>query len=85
VLPISIDPYEVLDWIKRSNESFINARKVARKFKISTKAAGHVLRKLKDMGYLKIHSYRRGRFNIYKVKLKISRLRRKKEGNGASN
>ncbi len=79
MLPISIDPYEVLDWIKKSNESFINARKVAKKFKISTKAAGQVLRKLKDMGYLKIHSHRKGRFNIYRVKLKMSKFRRKKK------
>jgi len=79
VLPISIDPYEVLDWIKKSNESFINARKVAKKFKISTKAAGQVLRKLKEMGYLKIHSRRRGRFNIYKVKLRMPRFRRKRK------
>ena len=67
----------MLDWIRKSNESFINARKVAKRFKISTKAAGQVLRKLKDMGYLKLHSRRRGRFNIYRVKLKIPKLRRK--------
>ena len=68
----------MLDWIKKSNKSFVNARKVAKKFKISTKAAGQVLRKLKEMGYLKIHSHRRGRFNIYRVKLKMPRFRRKR-------
>ncbi len=61
----SID--EVLDWLRSKKVRFINARRLARAFKISSKSAGHVLRKLKELGYISIHKKRRGRFTIYKV------------------
>ena len=58
---------EVLDWLRSKKVRFINARRLARAFKISSKSAGHVLRKLKELGYISIHKKRRGRFTIYKV------------------
>jgi len=61
----SID--EVLDWLRSKKVRFVNARRLARAFKISSKSAGHVLRKLKELGYISIHKKRRGRFTIYKV------------------
>ena len=73
-----IDPNDVLKWIRDKKEVYVNARKVARKFKISTKSAGHILRKLKEKGYLKLHSRRKGRFNVYKVKWSNPGLRKRK-------
>ena len=65
-----IDTNDVLMWLKKRKECFVNARKVAKKFKISTKMAGHILSKLKQEGYLNIHIKRRGRFIVYKVNRK---------------
>ena len=50
---------------------FINARRLAKAFKMSTKRAGYLLRKLKESGYLKVHCKRRGRFIVYKVNLNL--------------
>ncbi|MCD6323537.1 MAG: hypothetical protein J7L55_00260 [Desulfurococcales archaeon] len=62
-----IDADDVLKWLRGRRDSFVNARKVAKAFKISTKAAGQILKELKERGYLKLHRRRKGRFNIYKV------------------
>jgi len=58
---------DVVDWLKRKKIRFINARRLAKAFKISSKSAGHILRKLKENGYVSIHVKRRGRFTVYKV------------------
>ncbi len=62
-----IDADDVLKWLRTRRDAFVNARKVAKAFKISTKTAGQLLRELKERGYLKLHRRRKGRFNIYKV------------------
>ena len=62
-----MDLKEVLAWIKKKKVHFVNARRVAKAFRVSPKVAGHALRKLKEAGYLKIHRKRRGRFIVYKV------------------
>ncbi|MEM1710563.1 MAG: HTH domain-containing protein [Sulfolobales archaeon] len=49
-----------------SGEEFINARKLARKLNITTREAGRILKKLNDLGYLKIYRKRKGRFTIYR-------------------
>jgi len=59
---------QVIDWLRRSRYvDFVNARKIARRFGVDGKTAGHVLRKLTQQGYIMIYKRRRGRFNIYKV------------------
>ncbi len=58
---------EVIEWLRRKNIKFVNARRLAKAFKVSSKSAGHILRKLKEKGYVKIHKKRRGRFIVYKV------------------
>jgi Mn-dependent DtxR family transcriptional regulator len=86
VLTVLIDADDVLNWIRERKESFVNSRKVAKRFRISTKTAGQILKRLSEKGYLKLHRRRRGRFNIYKVrqsvlglrgKARISRIRKK--------
>ena len=62
-----IDLDDIVDWLRRRKHSFVNARRVAKVFKISPKMAGYLLRRLKEEGYLKIHRKRRGRFIVYKV------------------
>ncbi len=62
---------DVIEWLRKRRESFINARRLARAFKVSTKKAGYMLRKLKESGYLKVHRKRRGRFIVYKVNLNL--------------
>ncbi len=62
-----IDLDDVVEWLRRRKETFVNARRVAKVFKISPKMAGYLLRRLKEEGYLKVHRRRRGRFIIYKV------------------
>jgi len=61
------DVKDVIEWLRYKRIRFINARRLARKFKISSKSAGYLLRKLKALGYVRIHRRRRGRFIIYRV------------------
>ncbi len=75
VSTILIDADDVLNWIRDRKESFVNSRKVAKRFRISTKAAGQILKKLSEKGYLKLHRRRRGRFNIYKVRESVIGLK----------
>lgn len=62
---------DVLEWLRKRGDMFINARRLAKAFKMSTKRAGYLLRKLKESGYLKVHCKRRGRFIVYKVNLNL--------------
>jgi len=62
---------DVLEWLRKRGDVFINARRLAKAFKMSTKRAGYLLRKLKESGYLKVHCKRRGRFIVYKVNLNL--------------
>ena len=62
-----LDIKEVIEWIRRQRIRFINARRVARNFKVSSKVAGYTLRRLKELGYLKVYNRRKGRFIVYKV------------------
>ncbi len=62
---------DVLEWLRKRGDAFINARRLAKAFKMSTKRAGYLLRKLKESGYLKVHCKRRGRFIVYKVNLNL--------------
>ena len=62
---LSID--DVVEWLRRKKIRFVNARRIARAFKISSRSAGHLLRKLKELGYITIHKKRKGRFIVYKV------------------
>jgi len=62
---------DVLEWLRKRGDVFINARRLAKAFKMSTKRAGYLLRKLKERGYLKVHCKRRGRFIVYKVNLNL--------------
>ena len=62
-----LDIKEVIDWIRKHRVRFINARRVAKNFRVSPKVAGYTLRKLKELGYLKVYNKRKGRFIIYKV------------------
>lgn len=73
---------DVLEWLRKRGDVFINARRLAKAFKMSTKRAGYLLRKLKESGYLKVHCKRRGRFIVYKVNLNL--LNRDKGVRGAS-
>jgi len=72
---------DVLEWLRKRGDVFINARRLAKAFKMSTKRAGYLLRKLKESGYLKVHCKRRGRFMVYKVNLNL--LNRDKGVRGA--
>ncbi len=58
---------DVIDWIAKERLTFINARRVAKAFNVNTKVAGHLLRKLRKLGYLKVYTKRRGRFIVYKI------------------
>ena len=62
---------DILEWLRKRGDVFINARRLAKAFKMSTKRAGYLLRKLKESGYLKVHCKRRGRFIVYKVNLNL--------------
>ncbi len=62
-----LDIKDVIEWIRRRRIRFINARRVARNFKVSPKVAGYTLRRLKELGYLKVYNRRKGRFIVYKV------------------
>ncbi|MCD6278493.1 MAG: hypothetical protein J7J11_02310 [Desulfurococcales archaeon] len=62
-----LDIKDVIEWIRKQRLRFINARRVARNFKVSSKVAGYTLRKLRDLGYLKVYNRRKGRFIVYKV------------------
>jgi len=62
---------DVLEWLRKRGDVFVNARRLAKAFKMSTKRAGYLLRKLKESGYLKVHCKRRGRFIVYKVNLNL--------------
>ncbi len=70
---------DVIEWLRRRGDVFINARRLAKAFKMSTKKAGYVLRELKEKGYLKVHRRRRGRFIVYKVNISILSKRRSKK------
>ena len=61
------DVEDVIEWLRVRRLRFINARRLAKAFKISSKSAGYILRKLCGLGYISIHKKRRGRFTIYKV------------------
>ena len=75
---------DVIEWLRRRGDVFINARRLAKAFKMSTKKAGYVLRELKEKGYLKVHRRRRGRFIVYKVNVSILSKRRSREGGAGS-
>ncbi len=61
------DIEDVVEWLRVRKLRFINARRLAKAFKISSKSAGYILKKLCELGYVSIHKKRRGRFTIYKV------------------
>ncbi len=65
-----IELNEVIEWLKKYSNAFINARKLARKLNVSSKVAGHILKQLKKEGYVEPYNKRRGRFTIYKVNRK---------------
>lgn len=58
---------DVVEWLRTYGSSFINARKISRKFNVNSKVAAHILKQLKIRGYVVLYRRRRGRFNIYKV------------------
>ncbi len=58
---------DVIEWLRTYGSSFINARKISRKFNVNSKVAAHILKQLRIKGYVVIYRRRRGRFNIYKV------------------
>ncbi|MEM0453838.1 MAG: HTH domain-containing protein [Sulfolobales archaeon] len=58
---------KIIDWILSEGGEFIDARKLAKKFNITTHSAGRVLKNLQKLGYIKIYKKRRGRFTIYKL------------------
>jgi len=58
---------EVVEWLRNYGSSFINVRKISRKFGVDSKVAAHILKKLRVEGYVILYRRRRGRFNIYKV------------------
>ncbi|MFN3268206.1 MAG: hypothetical protein ACK416_02985 [Zestosphaera sp.] len=58
---------DVIEWLKTYGSSFINARKISRKFSVNSKVAAHILKQLRIKGYVVLYRRRRGRFNIYKV------------------
>lgn len=58
---------EVVEWLRRYGGSFVNARKLSRKFNVNSKVAAHLLKQLNAEGYVNLYRRRRGRFNIYKV------------------
>jgi len=58
---------DVIEWLRTYSSSFINARKISRKFNVNSKVAAHILKQLKIKGYIALYRRRRGRFNIYKV------------------
>lgn len=58
---------DVVEWLRTYGSSFINARKISRKFNVNSKVAAHILKQLRVKGYVILYRKRRGRFNIYKV------------------
>lgn len=62
-----MDLKRVIDWMLSEGRDFIDARKLAKRFNITTHAAGRVLRRLHRLGYVEIYRKRRGRFTIYRV------------------
>lgn len=58
---------DVIEWLRTYGSSFINARKISRKFNVNSKVAAHILKQLKTRGYVVLYRRRRGRFNIYKI------------------
>jgi len=62
-----MDLRKIIEWFTSEKVVFIDARKLARKFNLGTHAAGQLLRKLSQLGYVKAYRKRRGRFTIYKV------------------
>lgn len=58
---------DVIEWLRTYGSSFINARKISRKFNVNSKVAAHILKQLRIKGYVVLYRRRRGRFNIYKV------------------
>lgn len=53
------------------NNTFINARKLARKLGISSKEAGQLLKKLRDEGFVELYTDRVGRFKVYRVRKRL--------------
>ena len=49
------------------SEKFVHARKLARRLRISTKVAGHILKVLREKGVVDVWEDRRGRFKVYVV------------------
>lgn len=68
-----MDLKDVVEWIKQKRLQFVNSRRLAKAFKISPKAAGHILKRLREAGYLRIHRKRKGRFIVYKVNISAFR------------
>ncbi len=62
-----MDLKKVVEWALSEGREFIDARKLAKKFNITTHSAGKILRKMYELGYVKIYKKRRGRFTIYKA------------------
>lgn len=67
-----MDLRKVIEWILSEGREYIDARKLAKKFNITTHSAGKVLRKMCKLGYVKIYKKRRGRFTIYKTETQTS-------------
>jgi len=62
-----MDLKEVIIWLSKHDAKFINARRLAQQFNITTHLAGKILRELRKLGYVSVYRKRRGRFTIYKV------------------
>ncbi|MCC6022591.1 MAG: Rrf2 family transcriptional regulator [Desulfurococcaceae archaeon] len=62
-----MDLKEVITWLSKHNSKFINARRLAHRFNITTHLAGKILRELRRLGYVSVYRKRRGRFTIYKI------------------
>jgi Transcriptional regulator. len=63
---------DVIRWLSKHNVRFVNARRLAKQFNITTHLAGRILRELRKLGLVSIYKKRRGRFTIYIVEQKIT-------------
>lgn len=57
----------IIDWILSEGKEYVDARRLAKRFNITTHTAGRILKNLQKLGYLKIYKKRKGRFTIYRV------------------
>lgn len=60
-----MDLDNVIKWL--SSRNYVDARRLAKAFNISSYRASKILSELRRLGYVSIYRRRRGRFWIYKV------------------